>query len=81
MSGQLVLNLDQPRVDSGKKEARLTLACSEEMKAFIVHLARLLEKEPGVLLYEWAVAGMKQDIGNLFGPYPHLNKTLRELLK
>lgn len=80
---QLTLDFSKRSIaaEDGKKERRITITCSEEFKEFfdlMVKARRLTASELG---YEYLLDGMKDDLSSVFLARPHLDKSLRELMK
>ena len=77
---QLTLDFDRPKFDVGKKTERLTITCSTDFKDFVTRLANMQNTTPAELLYKYALEGMRDDMAKVFMPFPHLDKTLRDIL-
>lgn len=80
VNDQLVLQLRPRAVDDGKKTARLTCTCTEDFKDFVEKIARLRKTTTSELAYEYILAGLRNDITEIFLPAPHLDKSLREIV-
>ena len=66
--------------EDGKKLKRLPTAVSEDLKTFVEMMATKQRVSASELVHKYIVKGLKDDIGDVFFPEPHLDKTLRELL-
>ena len=68
-------------VDPNKKTERIAVACSEDFKEFFQRFCKLLKTNESELAQRYILEGMKNDLANIFLPQPHLDKSLREILK
>jgi len=80
------LNLDFHKkpildVDPNKKTERVAVACSTEFKDFFKMFCTILKSNESELAYRYILEGMKEDLANIFMAQPHLDKSLRDILK
>jgi hypothetical protein len=79
------LNLDFSKMrqvsTDGKKIQRIPTAVSPELKQFVETMAKMQGTSVSELTHRYIVNGLKDDIASIFIPEPHLDKSLRELLK
>ena len=67
--------------DTGEIAERVTIGCSGEYKTFVELFASVRECTVSELCHRYVLDGMREDLANLFMAQPHLNKSLREILK
>ena len=67
--------------DTGEIAERVTIGCSVEYKAFVELFASVRECTVSELCHRYVLDGMREDLANLFMAQPHLDKSLREILK
>lgn len=67
--------------DDGKKACRISITCSEQFKEFFDLMVKARRSTASELGYEYLLDGMKDDLSSLFLAQPHLDKSLRELMK
>lgn len=73
---------DPRLIDDGiKKQARITLACSPELKEFLNDLSVFLGVGMSDLDHKYVVEGMRNEVMFLSCPRPHLDQNVCELLK
>ena len=77
---QLKLDFSKPRIVQGKKTERLTITCSTEFKSVVDLLCRLTGQSVSELGQRYFIAGMQNDLGNVFMAEPFLEKKLSSLL-
>jgi hypothetical protein len=70
----------QPRIAAGKRDKRITIACSDDFKTFVSSICRLTGENESELGHRYFLQGIKDDIGRIFMAEPHLDKKLSELL-
>ncbi len=83
MQKQLTLNFDKsrPAIDTGKKTERITFTCSAEYKEFLDLFCKATGSNISELCHRYMLDGMRNDLASLFIAQPHLDSSLRELLK
>jgi predicted transcriptional regulator len=64
-----------------KKMERLSFTCSEEFKEFLDLMVDRLGTDRSNLVYRYVLEGMQRDLAETFLPEPHLDKSLRDILK
>ena len=67
--------------DDGKKSCRISITCSEQFKEFFDLMVKARQSTVSELGYEYLLDGMKDDLSSVFLAQPHLDKSLRELMK
>ena len=82
MNQQPILNLpfNHPKILMGKREKRITVACSDEFRQVFELVARIQNSNPSELGFRYLLEGLKNDLGNMFMYEPHLDSTLRNIL-
>lgn len=81
-SNQLKLDFSQSHIShDGKKEKRIPVAVSEELKEFVELMSRKQSVSVSELTHRYIVEGLKNDVAKIFMPEPHLDKTLRDVLE
>ena len=81
-NGGMQLNLDfsQVPIHEGKKDSRISVACSEDFKNFFKLMIIARGSTESELGYEYILKGIQADLASVFMASPHLDKTLRDLL-
>jgi hypothetical protein len=82
-SQQITLDFSRPPLlaSDGKKECRISITCSEQFKEFFDLMVRTRGTTVSELGYVYLLNGMKNDLASIFLSHPHLDKSLRELMK
>lgn len=80
---QLKLNFStKPLInDAGKKTERITFTCSTEYKEFLDLFCKATGNNISELCHRYMLDGMRNDLASLFIAQPHLDTSLRDLLK
>ena len=80
---QLALNFSKKSIttDDGKKACRISITCSEQFKEFFDLMVKARRSTVSALGYEYLLDGMKDDLSSVFLAQPHLDTSLRELMK
>jgi hypothetical protein len=83
MTEQLKLDFNRNRSmrDAGKKTERITFTCSPEYKDFLDLFCKATGNTLSELCHRYMLDGMRNDLANIFITQPHLDTSLRDLLK
>jgi len=68
-------------VDTSKKLERISFTCSEDFKNFLDLLVGTVNTDRSNLIYRYVLEGMQRDLAEIFLTQPHLNKSLKQILK
>jgi hypothetical protein len=77
---QTNLDFSKPHLQEGKKDFRIPVAVSPELKEFVEMMSRVQDTSVSELGHRYFVEGLQRDVASRFMREPHLDKTLRELL-
>lgn len=80
MTTQMKLDFTKVAPHDGKKDNRISIACSEDFKDFFKLMIKARGSTESELAYEYILKGIQGDLASVFMASPHLDKALREVL-
>jgi len=67
--------------DLGKLDERITIACSKDFKGFVERISSIWACTISAACHRYILEGIRKDLGAIFGAEPHLDKSLKDVLK